>query len=148
MAVVLCSDGYAKDEVRPNFLVIYVDDMDLNDIAAYGGRVLTPNLDALAASGARFERYYATSPVCSPSRYSLFTGRYASRNKYLEGVTAADDVNFIQWNVHLEGDESTLAHILSGAGYVTALVGKHHNSANQKHQIRVLRKQLIPTIQT
>ena len=137
LAVVLCSDGYAKDEVRPNFLVIYVDDMDLNDIAAYGGRVLTPNLDALATSGARFERYYATSPVCSPSRYSLFTGRYASRNKYLEGVTAADDVNFIQWNVHLEGDESTLAHILSGAGYVTALVGKHHNSANQKHQIRV-----------
>ncbi|MEC8190349.1 MAG: sulfatase-like hydrolase/transferase [Verrucomicrobiota bacterium] len=137
MAVVSCSDGHAKDEVRPNFLVIYVDDMDLNDIAAYGGRVLTPNLDALAASGARFERYYATSPVCSPSRYSLFTGRYASRNKYLEGVTAADDVNFIQWNVHLEGDESTLAHILSGAGYVTALVGKHHNSANQKHQIRV-----------
>lgn len=137
LAVVLCSDGYAKDEVRPNFLVIYVDDMDLNDIAAYGGRVLTPNLDALAESGARFERYYATSPVCSPSRYSLFTGRYASRNKYLEGVTAADDVNFIQWNVHLEGDESTLAHILSGAGYVTALVGKHHNSANQKHQIRV-----------
>ena len=51
MAVVSCSDGHAKDEVRPNFLVIYVDDMDLNDIAAYGGRVLTPNLDALAASG-------------------------------------------------------------------------------------------------
>ncbi len=131
------TDGYANDEARPNFLVIYVDDMDLKDIAVYGGRVLTPHLDALAARGARFERYYATSPVCSPSRYSLFTGRYASRNKYLEGVTAADDVNFIQWNVHLEGNERTLAHVLSDAGYVTALVGKHHNSANQKHQIRV-----------
>ena len=136
-AHIVHTNGYAKDDSRPNFIVIYVDDMDLKDIAAYGGRVLTPNLDALAASGARFNRYYATSPVCSPSRYSLFTGRYASRNKYLEGVTAADDVNFIQWNVHLEGEEPTLAHILSDAGYMTALVGKHHNSANQKHQIRV-----------
>ena len=77
-AHIVHTNGYAKDDSRPNFIVIYVDDMDLKDIAAYGGRVLTPNLDALAASGARFNRYYATSPVCSPSRYSLFTGRYAS----------------------------------------------------------------------
>src|SRR6187549_4217757 len=65
---------------RPNVIVIYTDDQGYADTNLYGSTDLyTPNMDALAKSGVRFTRFYAASPVCSPSRAALLTGRYPQR---------------------------------------------------------------------
>src|SRR5688500_10009472 len=65
----------AQTGARPNIIVVLVDDMGWSDIGPYGGEIPTPNLDALAARGARFTQFYAT-PRCSPTRASLLTGVY------------------------------------------------------------------------
>src|SRR5687768_6789538 len=65
----------AQTDARPNIIVVLVDDMGWSDIGPYGGEIPTPNLDALAARGARFTQFYAT-PRCSPTRASLLTGVY------------------------------------------------------------------------
>src|SRR5262245_2858581 len=62
---------------RPNVLLILADDLGYGDLSCYGAADLkTPNIDALVASGVRFDRFYANSPVCSPTRAALLTGRY------------------------------------------------------------------------
>src|SRR5687767_2828329 len=61
-----------------SFVVILADDMGYGDLGAYGNTTIrTPNLDAMAAGGARFTSFYVTSPICAPSRASLLTGRWA-----------------------------------------------------------------------
>src|SRR6185503_17575778 len=65
----------AQTTDRPNVVVILVDDMGWSDIGPYGSEIPTPNLDALAARGARFTQFYST-PRCSPTRASLLTGVY------------------------------------------------------------------------
>lgn len=129
-----CSSAQA---VPPNVVIIYADDLNPSGLGCYGGDVLTPNIDRLAEEGVRFTRYYATSAVCSPSRYSLLTGRYASRCKSLQDQFPTNDVALIRWNCRLEGKEKTIAHLLGDAGYETALVGKHHNIENMGLQERV-----------
>ena len=63
-------------ERRPNVVILYADDLGYGDLGCYGGEdIKTPNVDALAENGLRFSDAYATSPVCTPSRYSLMTGR-------------------------------------------------------------------------
>lgn len=122
---------------RPNVVIIYADDMDPYMLKCYGGNVLTPNLDRLAAEGTRFTRYYATSAVCSPSRYSLLTGRYAGRCKSLQTQFPSDDTALIQWNIFLDGTEHTIAHLFKAAGYATGCVGKQHNIENMQYQTRI-----------
>src|SRR5687768_4527429 len=65
----------AQTDARPNIIVVLVDDMGWSDIGPYGGEIPTPNLDALAARGARFTQFYST-PRCSPTRASLLTRLY------------------------------------------------------------------------
>src|SRR5215472_15127623 len=70
----------AAGAARPNFVVFLADDLGCNDLGAWGATDLkTPNIDALAADGARFTNWYAAAPVCAPSRASLMTGRYPIR---------------------------------------------------------------------
>ena len=65
---------------RPNFIILYTDDHGYHDLGCQGAADLkTPNLDALAASGARFTDWYSCAPVCAPSRAALMTGRYPIR---------------------------------------------------------------------
>lgn len=82
----------------------------------------TPNLDRLAAEGIRFSQAFCTAPQCSPSRASIFTGRYPHSNGVM-GLTQA----FFGWD--LNPDERHLAQVLREHGYTTALVGHHHESA-------------------
>ena len=64
----------------PNVLLIFADDLGYGDVHCYGGKVKTPNIDRLAAEGMRFDNAYLPASVCSPSRYSLLSGRYFWRN--------------------------------------------------------------------
>ncbi len=104
----------------PNIILIYADDVGYGDLGCYGGTgVDTPNLDRLAQSGRRFTSAYATSSTCTPSRYSLLTGRYAFRN---------EAARILPGNAPLIIDpiKPTLPALLQTRGYITGLVGKWH----------------------
>ncbi len=103
----------------PNVIMIYVDDLGYGDLGCYGSKIKTPNLDAMASEGARFRHFYSASPVCSPSRASLLTGRYGVRTG-IETVLWPDDTRAIA------PAETTIAEMLKPAGYRTSCVGKWH----------------------
>ncbi|MDR3618999.1 MAG: arylsulfatase [Paludisphaera borealis] len=104
---------------RPNVVVILADDMGWGDVGWHGSEIKTPNLDRLAASGARLEQFYV-QPVCSPTRAALMTGRYPMRHGLQVGVVRP----WAQYGLPLE--ERTLPQGLKEAGYETAIVGKWH----------------------
>ncbi len=110
----------AAAEVRPNILIILADDLGYADVGFTGGKdIKTPNIDTLAAAGARLESFYV-QPVCSPTRASLMTGRYPLRYGLQVGVIRP-------WEDRgLPLAEQVLPMALKGAGYRTALVGKWH----------------------
>jgi arylsulfatase A len=111
----------AAAAARPNILVILADDLGYNDVGCFGGRQFrTPHLDRLAAQGARLTQHYVCSPVCSPSRAGLLTGRYPQRS----GVTGVLREEHDESG--MSRGETTIADVLSGAGYETALIGKWH----------------------
>ncbi len=107
-------------ERRPSFLFIMADDMGWADIGCYGrDDVATPHIDALAREGMKFHNAYANSPVCSPTRVALITGRYQYRLR-----VGLDEP--LGSNAGLEPGTSTLPRQLKSAGYQTSLVGKWH----------------------
>jgi arylsulfatase A-like enzyme len=110
----------AGDTSKPNILLIVADDLGYADVGFTGGKeIRTPNLDALAAAGARLQEFYV-QPVCSPTRAALMTGRYPMRHGLQVGVVRP----WAQYGLPL--DERTLPQALREAGYATALVGKWH----------------------
>jgi len=111
---------------RPNVVLIYTDDHDLDEIGCYGGKVLSPHMDSLARNGMKFTRYYASSAVCSPSRFNALTGRYASRSlRQQTNWPVGGPVN-IAWEAECVGEKHTLASALKAGGYATGMVGKWH----------------------
>ncbi|MEM6302724.1 MAG: sulfatase-like hydrolase/transferase [Pseudomonadota bacterium] len=94
------------------------------------GPMVTPNIDRLAEEGVIFSRYYVTSPICTPSRFSLMTGRYASRSQTLRLNTPEGEPPLIAFNTPLDR-ELTLPERLQPLGYVTGHVGKWHNFGSQ-----------------
>lgn len=100
---------------QPNFLIIVADDMSYHDLGCYGNpEVRTPNLDALAKQGTRFTRCYNSSPMCAPTRMSLFTGIHPVRNGgYPNHSQVHDSIR-------------SLPQYLKELGYTTALLGKTH----------------------
>ncbi|MGW0536918.1 sulfatase-like hydrolase/transferase [Streptomyces sp. NPDC003032] len=106
---------------RPNILFILGDDLGWADLSSYGSpHIKTPNLDRLARQGVRFTDAYAGSATCSPTRFSLYTGRFPGRTKGGLAEPIADK------SVGLEPTHPTLASLLRDAGYATALIGKWH----------------------
>jgi arylsulfatase A-like enzyme len=111
---------------RPSFVFILADDLGYADLGCYGGRSnCSPNLDRLASAGARFTDGYANSAVCSPTRFALATGRwqYRFRGGADEPIASRSRGNEV---LGLPEGHPTLASLLRGAGYATALVGKWH----------------------
>lgn len=105
-------------ERRPNFLVLFADDMGWNDVGFNGRRSWsTPNLDRLASQGTVFARWYVSMPLCAPSRASLLTGKYNIHN----GVTSN--------SADLPASEVTLAEALRPLGYTSVLFGKWHRGS-------------------
>jgi len=108
-------------EKKPNVIVIVTDDQGWGDIHSHGNDLIdTPMMDRLAASGARFDRFYV-SPACAPTRASLLTGRYHPRTG-VAGVARGFET--------MRSDEVTIAEILRRAGYATGCFGKWHNGAH------------------
>jgi arylsulfatase A-like enzyme len=104
----------------PNIIIIYADDLGYGDIAANGAtKIRTPNIDKIASQGLRFTGAYATSATCTPSRFSLLTGKYAWR-KQGTGIAPGDAALIIPTDV------TTLPGMLQKAGYKTGVVGKWH----------------------
>ncbi len=104
---------------KPNIVLIVADDLGTADVGWNGGKIKTPNLDALANAGARLGAHYVL-PVCSPTRAALMTGRYPMRHGLQVGVVRP----WAQYGLPLQ--ERTLAQALKEAGYATAIVGKWH----------------------
>ena len=112
--------------MRPNFIFILADDLGYADLGCYGGRTpCSPNLDRLAAQGLRFTDGYANSPVCSPTRFALATGRWQYRLRGGADEPIASRARGSEV-LGLPPEQPTLASLLRGAGYATALVGKWH----------------------
>ncbi len=106
---------------KPNVILIMTDDQGWGDFGKNGNKIIeTPNLDQLASNSVSWENFYV-SPVCSPTRASLMTGRYNQRTKCLDTYLARS---------MMASDEVTVAEALKGAGYATGIFGKWHLGDN------------------
>jgi len=139
---------------KPNIILILADDLGFNDVSFYNGgaadgTLQTPNIDKLARDGIAFTNGYAASPVCSPSRASIMTGRYSSRYGFeftpypaqaarimnllrKDGELTTIGLEDVQWDEvgltvgGLPNEEITIAEMLQDNGYYTAHIGKWH----------------------
>ena len=108
----------------PNVVIIFCDDLGWGDLACFGNPVIqTPNLDRMATEGQKWTQFYVASPVCTPSRAGLMTGRYPIRN----GMTSAKRVVlFPDSSGGLPQAEVTIAELLKQKDYATGCFGKWH----------------------
>ncbi|MBY0424847.1 MAG: sulfatase-like hydrolase/transferase [Cytophagales bacterium] len=143
-----------SSQKRPNIIILFADDLGKTDLATYGNTIVeTPNIDTLAAEGAKFSEGYVTAPICSPSRAGLLTGRYQQRfghevqpvGRYLNStfekllVNNFFDLQELEFEDYakvpdkesiakqgLPLQEITLADLLMKNGYATGIIGKWH----------------------
>ena len=136
----LATHDARADEKRPNIVVIYADDLGYGDVQCYNrekGRIPTPNIDRLASDGMRFTDAHSSSGVCSPSRYTLLTGRYHWRTRLQRGIVGL-------WGLPvITSDRLTIAGLAKQNGYRTACIGKWHLGWNWP--IPPMKKKLLAT---
>lgn len=129
MAITIGCSALAAD--RTNVIIILADDLGYGDLGCYGHpRFKTPNIDRMAAEGARLTQFNCPMPYCAPTRASLMTGRYPFRNGMTsnpapDGGPAADGRG-------LSRSEVTLAQMFKAAGYATGMIGKWHLGHKKK----------------
>ena len=111
-----------KSAELPNIVVVLADDLGYGDLSSFNpeSKILTPNLDRMAAEGMRFTDAHTSSAVCTPTRYGLLTGRYNWRTPLKSGVLSGISEALIP------SGKSTLASMLKASGYHTAFIGKWH----------------------
>ncbi len=113
----------ATQREHPNIVLIYADDLGYGDLQCYNprrGKIPTPHVDRLADEGMRFTDAHSSSAVCSPSRYTLLTGRYHWRTRLQSGIVG-------RWGKPLiAADRLTLGKLARQNGYRTACIGKWH----------------------
>ncbi len=109
-----------KKTDKPNIVVIMADDLGYGDLGSFGATdIRTPNIDGLANQGIKLTSFYSASPVCSPTRFGLLTGRLPRR-------AGIDHVFFPESYTGIPHEETTIAEALKGVGYATGIVGKWH----------------------
>lgn len=114
------SNQHEQDLKKPNIILVMADDLGMETLGCYGGEsYATPHLDQIANQGMRFENCYST-PLCTPSRVQLMTGKYNFRNYVGFGI--------------LDPNEKTFAHRLKAEGYQTCVVGKWQLYGNERQQ--------------
>ncbi len=110
----------AEKATPPNIVIIYIDDMGYADIGPFGAQgYATPNLDRMAAEGAKFTSFYSAQPICSASRCALMTGCYANRVGFAGAL-----MPHTRWGIST--NEMTIAQVCKQKGYATAIYGKWH----------------------
>ncbi len=120
MFSVLPLSSEASKPEKPNIIIIYADDLGYGDVSCYGAAsISTPNIDRIAKQGLRFTNAHCTSATSTPSRYSLLTGEYAWRRPGT-GIAPGDASSIIK------PGRFTIAGLMKGAGYKTAVIGKWH----------------------
>ncbi|MBP7631677.1 MAG: sulfatase-like hydrolase/transferase, partial [Acidimicrobiales bacterium] len=107
----------------PNVVVVLLDDTGFSQIGCYGSDIDTPNIDALAAGGVQFTNFHVT-PLCSPTRASLLTGR----SQHAVGMRTLSNfrTGFPNQLGHISDHAATVAEVLGQEGYATFCVGKWH----------------------
>jgi arylsulfatase A-like enzyme len=154
-----------KAQNKPNIIFIYADDLDADEINYTAadidtwptlsgaqfykiggsgkvgtGKLLTPHIDGLAKNGIVFNRFYVNATVCTPSRYCLMTGRFATHGKeFAENYKKGSQIT-LEWTPAILRNESNLPKELQKLGYRTGIIGKWHNLPNiglqkPKHEI-------------
>jgi len=119
----------------PNIVLVFVDDMGYGDISCFGSNAIhTPHLDDLAENGVKLNSFYASSPICTPSRFSCLTGRYPTRS-FIHSVFFPHShpigkfMSPLMFPYGVRGilpDEITIAEALQAGGYKTGMFGKWH----------------------
>ena len=130
------------DDGAPNIVLVFVDDMGHGDLSCFGSEAIdTPSLDQLATDGVKLTSFYASSPVCSPSRFGCLTGRYPTRG-FIHGVffpsstAMGKGINRAFFPRGVNGilpDEITVAEALRAGGYRTGIFGKWHLGDHSPH---------------
>ena len=115
----IAQEDTVETTIKPNILVMVADDLGWADVGYHGGDIDTPSLDLLAEQGVQLNRFY-TTPICSPTRAALMTGRDPIRLGVAYGVILPWD------NIGVHPDEHFMPQSFQGAGYQTAMVGKWH----------------------
>ena len=121
--LLLCAQVFAAAAEKPNILVILADDLGYGDVQCNNpgrGKIPTPNIDKLASQGMRFTDGHSSSGVCSPSRYTLLTGRYHWRTRLQGGIVGVFGEPLIA------PDRMTIGTLAKQQGYRTACIGKWH----------------------
>ena len=135
ITTVVCQGSDASGDTvnkPPNVVFFLVDDLGWSDVGCFGSSFYdTPNIDQLAAEGVRFTDGYATCHVCSPTRASILTGKYPARMNLTDWIPGRGNNSFqvlanAKKVISLDRDETTIAEVLKGLGYETALFGKWH----------------------
>ena len=142
--LILVIHSSCQEKIRPNIILITVDDLGWADLGCYGSEYYeTPNIDHMASEGLRFTCSYAAAAVCSPTRAAIMTGKYPARTGITDWIRARfqgggeenrigfeelqDKPLLCPYNpYHLDLDEVTIAEILKSNGYETCFIGKWH----------------------
>ncbi len=122
-AIVMPHSSFSAEGAKPNILVILADDLGFGDVQCNNperGKIHTPNIDKLASQGMRFTDGHSSSGVCSPSRYTLLTGRYHWRTKLQNGIVG------VFGDPLIAPDRMTIGTLAKQQGYRTACIGKWH----------------------
>ncbi len=132
-----------QNSKKPNILIILVDDLGWADLGVYGSSFYeTPNLDQLALKGIKFNNGYATSPVCSPSRASLMTGKYPAKTGVTDWIPGRSEdgrtrtyekIKTAPTAFQLSLEENTIAEFAQENGYQTFFSGKWHLGEQEKY---------------
>lgn len=117
----------------PNVIVVFFDDLGWGDLSSYGNTLIdTPSIDQVALEGLLMTDFYSASPVCTPSRAALLTGRFPPRTRTDRHVYFPEDSligtmrRMLGWANALPKEEITFAEVLGQAGYRTGMIGKWH----------------------